>query len=428
MKRSPSGTPRLAAFHSRDFRLLWSGQLVSTIGSQMQIIAVNWQVYRQLGRSEYHLSLLGTHLTLNAQALGLGLLGAVRVVPLVLFVLIGGVLADTHDRRRLILIAQTAASLFAALLAGITLSGHAGVGQLYALTAADTATGAFEGPAMEALVPRLVPPEHVTNAASLNALIWAIGTIAGPALAGIAVSTVPIGIVYAANAVSFLIVALAVARIRHREAPHPGGTRPGVRALVEGIRFTRGVPLIWSAMLLDFWATFFSSARTMLPIVADRLLGVGVQGYGILATAQPIGAVLAGAALSLRRRLVHQGTVLLVGVAVYAAATALFGISRIFVLSYILFFATGAGDTLSTVVRASMRQLLTPNALRGRLSSVHLMLAMGGPQLGELEAGLVAAIFGVSLAIVSGGMLTLGIAAWVAWRYPALRRYRVGGE
>ncbi|HXT37767.1 MAG TPA: MFS transporter, partial [Chloroflexota bacterium] len=188
--------------------------------------------------------------------------------------------------------------------------------------------------------------------------------------------------------------------------------------------YTRATPVIWSTMLLDFWATFFSSARTMLPIVAGSLLGVGVQGYGILATAQPVGAVLTATGMALRRRLVHQGSILLAGVVLYGAATAIFGISIIFILSYGLYFLTGAGDMLSTVVRATLRQTLTPSELRGRLSSVHLMLAYGGPQLGELEAGVAAALFGVSAAIVSGGLATIAVAGWIAWRYPALRRYK----
>lgn len=423
----PSAPPRLVALRYRDFRLLWTGQLISMIGSQMQLIAVNWQVYRLLSGVTLHAGLFGRHTALSAQALGLGALGLVRVGPIILFALLGGVLADTHDRRALILRAQSVQLLAALALAAITLGGHAGLVVLYALTAADAAASAFESPAMDALEPQLVAREHLTNAVSLSTLVWTLGTIAGPALAGLIVGVAPIGAVYAVNTASFLAVLLAVAALRHREAPHPEGTRPSWRSLAEGLRYTRSTPVIWSTMLLDFWATFFSSARTMLPIVAGSLLGVGVQGYGLLATAQPIGAVLTGSVLSLRRSPVRQGTLLLAGVVVYGAATALFGISRIFALSYALFFLTGAGDMVSTVIRASLRQTLTPAGLRGRLSSVHMMLALGGPQLGEAEAGLAAALFGVSTAIVGGGLLTIAITAWVAWRTPALRRYRSEG-
>jgi len=419
-----SPTPRLAALRYRDFRLLWAGSLVSSVGSQMQLIAVNWQVYRLLSHATVQVSVLGGQVSLSGQALGLGTLGLVRVAPIFLFALLGGVLADAYDRRILILRAQSAELLAALALGFLTLSGHAGLVALYALTAADSAAATFEQPAIDALEPQLVAREHLVNAISLSTLVWTIGTIAGPALAGVVVSVFPIGVVYAINAASFAAVLLAVAALHHRDHARAEAARPTWGHLIEGLRYTRATPVIWSTMLLDFWATFFSSARTMLPIVAGSLLGVGVQGYGVLATAQPVGAVLTATGMALRRRLVHQGAILLVGVVLYGAATAVFGISTIFILSYGLFFLTGAGDMLSTVVRANLRQTLTPNELRGRLSSVHLMLAYGGPQLGELEAGFAAALFGVSAAIVSGGVATLAVAGWIAWRYPALRRYK----
>jgi hypothetical protein len=197
----------------------------------------------------------------------------------------------------------------------------------------------------------------------------------------------------------------------------------GWSALVEGLRFTYKQRLIWSTMLLDFWATFFASARTMLPIVAGDVLKVGVQGYGLLATAQPMGAIIAGGILALRKEMKRQGVVLLVSVVVYGVATAVFGLSTIFSLSYVLFALTGAGDTVSTVIRGTLRQLLTPDHLRGRMTSVNMVFFMGGPQLGELEAGLVAAAVGAPFAIVTGGIATVLITGWIAWKYPGLRRY-----
>jgi MFS family permease len=415
---------RLPALGHRDFRRLWLGQVVSTIGSQMQLIAVNWQIYQLLRGSTLHIRSLGLHLDLNGQAIGLGTLGLVRVVPIIVFALLAGVLADTHDRRTLILHSQRVECLAALALAALTLSGHAGFAALYALTAVDAAAAAFEQPAIDALEPVLVPREHLANAVSLATLVWTIGTIAGPALAGSAIAVFPVGVVYALNACSFVIVLAAVTSLHFRDGPRESDARVDWRTLVDGLRYTRRTPIIWSTMLLDFWATFFSSARTMLPIVAGTVLGVGSQGYGLLATAQPLGAVLTGTALSVRRVLVRQGVVLLAGVVLYGGATALFGVSTNFALSYALFFLTGVGDMLSTVVRANLRQTLTPNELRGRLSSVHMILAFGGPQLGEVEAGLAAALFGVSFSLVSGGVATMAIAGWVGWRYSALRRYR----
>ncbi len=416
--------PRLAALRYRDFRLLWVGGLVSEIGSQMQVVAVNWHVYQLLRGATYTLALGPWRLSLGAGALGLGLLGLARVAPILALSLLGGMVADTLDRRALIMGAQCVAAAVSAGLAILTLSGHITVAALYLLTALGVAVAAFDEPARQALVPHLVPREHLPNAVSLYTLLWQIGTVVGPGLAGLVIARVAIGVVYAVDAVSFAAVFVAVAALSYRGRGGVERARVSLAALREGLRFTRRTRLVWSTMLLDFYATFFSSARTMLPIVADRLLHAGAQGYGLLATAQPLGAVGVGVALALRRTIRRQGTALLLGVALYGLATALFGLSSVFLLSYLLFALTGAGDTVSTVVRATLRQTLTPDHLRGRIAGVHMMLAMGGPQLGELEVGLVAALWGVPVAIVTGGLATVGLTAWLAWRQPSLRRYR----
>jgi MFS family permease len=176
-------------------------------------------------------------------------------------------------------------------------------------------------------------------------------------------------------------------------------------------------------MLLDFFATLFSSARTMLPIVAGDVLGLGPQGYGLLATAQPVGALLTGAVMSMSREIYHQGRALLISAMIYGLATAFFGISTIFALSYFLYALTGAGDTVSMVIRNTIRQIMTPDRLRGRMTGVNMIFFMGGPQLGELEAGLVAAFFGAPFAIFTGGLATVLLTAWIAWKYPRLRNY-----
>jgi hypothetical protein len=198
----------------------------------------------------------------------------------------------------------------------------------------------------------------------------------------------------------------------------------GWASLVEGLRFTLKTPMIWSTMLLDFFATFFSSAQTMLPLVATSILKLDALGYGILGTAQPIGAVIAGTVVALRSDIRKQGLVLLTSVGVYGLATALFGLSSTFILSYIFYGLTGVGDTVSTVIRGTIRQLLTPDHLRGRMTSVNMIFFMGGPQLGELEAGLVAAAFGVPFSIFSGGLATVLLTIWIAWKYPQLRNYQ----
>lgn len=420
----PNDSSRFVALRHRDFRLLWSGRLLSTIGSQMQNIAVSWHIYDLLRGQTFTLSLLGQTVELDAGALGLGSLGLARIIPVAIFALWGGILADTRDRRTLLIFVQSAALLFSTLLAGLTFAGLITIPLIYLLSAAGAAAAAFDEPARQSIVPNIVPRAHVANAVSLNTILWQVATIIGPGLAGFLVGQLGVAWVYAIDAVSFAAVIVALLLMSYRGKGATTMTGMGWSALLEGVRFTYRTRLIWSTMLLDFFATLFASARTMLPIVATEILGLGVEGYGLLATAQPVGAVIAGGIVAWRHDIKRQGVVLLVSVGVYGLATALFGLSTNLALSYVLFGLTGAGDTVSTVIRGTLRQLMTPDHLRGRMTSVNMVFFMGGPQLGELEAGLVASLFGAPVAIVTGGLATVLVTAWVAWRYPRLRRYR----
>jgi MFS family permease len=349
-------------------------------------------------------------------------LGLARVIPIVLFALLGGMVADTYNRRKLLLIARTLGAVLAGILAIVTLTGSESVLPLYLVTAAIAGVNAFGNPARQSMIPNLVAREHLTNAVSLFTLMFQISTILGPALAGVLIAQYDIGFIYLINAISFLFTIAALLMISYPHKPE-ASSGIGWQQLRDGLHFTFHTRLIWSTMLLDFLATFFSSAQTMLPIVADDILRVGVQGYGLLATAQPIGAVIAGMFMALRKDIQRQGLVLLSAITVYGAATALFGLSSFFALSYVLYALTGAGDTISTVIRNTIRQSLTPDNLRGRMTSVNMIFFMGGPQLGELEAGVLAAFFGVPFAIVSGGVATVLLTLWIAWKYPQLRNY-----
>ncbi len=418
----PRPRPRLVALRYRDFRFLWLGEMVSTTGSQMQLFAINWHVFELLRGQTFRLNLFGSAVDLGAEAFGLGMLGLVRVLPIVLFALLGGMLADSLDRRQVMLWTRVISALIAFVLTALTISDKIDVNSIYLLTALGAAATALDSPARQSIVANLVKPRHLANAISLNTLIFQIATICGPALAGLLVAQAHIGLVYGVNTATFVVAIAAIALIRQR-GKLKTATNIGWRALVDGIRFTFGTRIIMGTMLLDFFATLFSSARTMLPIVAGDILGVGAMGYGILATAQPIGALIVGLIMSLRSEMKRQGLILLVSVAVYGLATAIFGVSTSFALSYVMFALTGAGDTVSMVIRGTIRQLMTPDEMRGRMVSVNMMFFMGGPQLGELEAGLVASLFGAPFAIFSGGLATVLLTAWVAWRYPSIRRY-----
>lgn len=408
----------LAALRHRNFRLIWIGLLLSFVGSFMQNAALLW-----------HVSLLAPA---DRKALALGAVGLVKIVPIVAFSLISGVVADAWDRRRLMLLTQTGSALVAAALALLTFRGLSSVWPVYALAAAGAAVGAFDLPARQALVPTLVPREHLPNAISLNTIMMQVASVGGPSLGGIVIATLGVGWAYAINAVSFIAVIVALLMMRDvparavDEGPREEGSRDDVsmHAALEGLRFVFRSPLIRSTMLLDFFATFFSSAMSLLPIYAQDILAVGAQGYGWLYSAPSVGAVVMSAAMvPLTDRIRRRGQVMLWAVGGFGLATVLFGVSRSFWLTFACLAAIGATDTVSMIVRNIVRQLETPDRLRGRMIGVNMVFFMGGPQLGELEAGAVANWFGAAFSVVSGGIGCLIATAWVAATTPALRRY-----
>jgi MFS family permease len=415
---------RWTALQHRDFRLLWIGLLVSFTGSQMQLTAVNWQIFELLRTQDVVINVFGTPVYLAADALGLGLLGLARVLPIFVFALIGGALADSFDRRKVMGWSLLASMIASILLAAMTLAGRVDVLTIYLLTALGAAAAALGNPARQALVPNLVPKQHFTNAVSLNSLILQFSQIFGPALAGVLIGRTNIGWIYAINAITFVAALLALVMMRHRDTMTSKVPKVELSAIRDGFVFVFSNRMITSTMLLDFFATFFSSARTMLPIIASDLLHLDAAGFGVLSTAQAVGSAVAGIIVSLRKEIYNQGAVLIISVAIYGAATALFGMSNSFVLSYFFFAVTGAADTVSTVIRNVIRQMQTPDDMRGRMVGVNQIFFQGGPQLGELEAGLVAAAFGVPFAVVSGGVATVIIAGLVARKYRELRDYK----
>jgi MFS family permease len=418
---------RWAALRHRDFRLLWIGLFVSFVGGQMQVTAVNWQVFELTRDVDTVLNIFGWSIPLSGDALGLGMIGLVRVLPIFVFALVGGALADSTDRRAVMLVSQLAAMASAGALAVMSLAGYVDLATIYVLTAINSAAGALGAPARQAIVPNLVPREEFSAAVSLNSLNMQVAQIGGPALAGLLIAWTDIGWIYVINTATFLATVLAVVLMAYRDPRRGSPPKVELAAITDGIRFVFRERLLRSTMLLDFWATFFSSARTMLPIVAADLLQTGAAGYGLLSTAQAAGSFVAGLWMSFRADVRRQGAVLLGSVAIYGATTALFGVTTSFALSYILFALTGVADTVSTVIRNVIRQMVTPDEMRGRMTGVNMIFFQGGPQLGELEAGLVGAAFGVPFAIVSGGVATVLITLWMAWRYPDLRRYEQTG-
>jgi MFS family permease len=245
-------------------------------------------------------------------------------------------------------------------------------------------------------------------------------------LGGLVIAFGGLGWAYALNALSFLCVIAALLLMRGLPERAKGErSEISLRAAGEGLRFVFSEPLIRSSMLLDFFATFFASAMALLPIFAQDILKVGAEGYGLLSAAPAAGAMLTSLVLvPLADRIERRGTVMLWAVVGYGLATVVFGLSRIFWLTFVCLALTGAADTVSMVLRNIIRQLITPDHLRGRMISVNMIFFMGGPQLGELEAGLVANWLGAPLSVISGGLGCLLATAGVAWQTPELRHYR----
>ncbi len=419
------------ALRHRDYRRFWLASLVSLTGSNMQNVAIDWHVY-----------------LLTRSPLALGLVGLVRVLPIVVFSLWGGLVADRRNRRWVTGTTQSVMTVVAACLAVLTWAGKDQVGLIFLLTAAGAAATAFDNPARQALIPRLVPREELPGALTLNLTMFHASTILGPALAGLLIAgtgnapvpgagpAVPeatrgLAAIYGLNAVSFLGVIAAIVTMRTSGRVEDGGAhdRP-LEALREGLRFVFTTPIMVSTMALDFFATFFAGANALLPIFAVEILGVGAAGYGGLRSAAAIGALAGSLVTSLRPLPVRQGRVRLGSVAAYGAATVVFGLSRSYALTFAALFAAGLADLVSTVVRQTLRQLVTPDRLRGRMTSVNMVFYMGGPQLGELEAGFVAWLFasaaaGATVSVVSGGVATIVVAAAVAVVSPRVRRYDV---
>jgi MFS family permease len=395
----------LAPFRSRDFSLLWFGSFVSQAGSQMHVVAVSWQVYE-----------------LTKNPLSLGGIGVARIVPLVLLALGSGVLADALDRRKLMLFSQAAMMLCSVALALASSLGIVTIWWIYIITALSSAASTLGNPARQAIVPSLVPREQLSAALSLNIISWQTATIIGPTLGGLVIAWLGVAAVYWVDAFSFIAVILALVLMRVGAIV---GERRGItlRAALEGFAFVRRNRMIWSTMLLDFFATFFGSATVLLPIFATDILTVGPQGVGLLYAAPSIGAVAASAWLSLRGTLRRQGLVLLISVILYGICTAVFGLSTSFWLSVLMLAGVGASDTVSMVVRQTIRQVTTPDEMRGRMTAVGMLFFAGGPQLGEIEAGIAARLLGGPLSVAAGGLSCVLVVGVMGLLIPQLRLY-----
>ncbi|OGK62514.1 hypothetical protein A2334_05765 [Candidatus Roizmanbacteria bacterium RIFOXYB2_FULL_38_10] len=392
-------------FSYRDFRLAWIGFFISQIGTEMILIAINWQIY-----------------VITKSPLSLGIIGMARFLPVLMFALFAGLFADLVNRKKLIFVSQLVLIISTSYLAFLTFTHHINPLLIYLLVAINSTAYTFTSPARQALLPHLVPRKHFMQAVSLNSLMWQLSVIIGPMIGGFIIGYLGIPLVYTIGVFAFMSVNITMLLLK----PIPVNTNNttfGLKSVREGLGFVKRSPLIWSTMLLDFFATFFASSMTLMPIFAKDILNVGPQGLGILYAAPSVGAVVAGCVFSLFHNVQRQGKILLVSVFIYGVVTIFFGFSRLFPFSLVCLTIAGACDMISSVIRNTMRQLITPDHLRGRMTSVNMIFYLGGPQLGEVEAGVAATLFGTPMSVVLGGIGTMVITTIMAYVVPTLRRY-----
>lgn len=364
--------------------------------------------------------------TLSDQPMVISGIGLVRFLPVILLGLIAGVVADRVDRRKMAILTQAGLGMVALVLGLTTSLGAISLWALFGLVMVQSVVAAFDNPARQSFIPSLVPREDLANAYSLNSIASKVGGIIGPAIGGIVIAFWGLEWAYWMNAVSYLAVIaalVAMGDVRAEIKKKSLELQSTFQDIREGFAFIKNSPIILSVMILDFFGTFFSSANTLLPFVAMDILHVGPIQYGWLSASQSIGTLMVGLYLSQKTNLRRQGMLICISVAGFGLATVLFGVSTSFWLTLLALILIGIFDGLSTIIRNTVRQLQTPDAMRGRMMSITQIFFKGGPQLGEVESGLVAQILGVPFAIISGGVGCL-LATWiVVKKIPQLWKY-----
>jgi MFS family permease len=392
---------------SRQYRLLFLGEGFALLGSQITVVAVPFQIY-----------------LMTRSSLAVGLVGLAQLGPLLLCSLVGGAIVDAVDRRKLMIWVQLARGLLSAGLALNAFAPHPALWPLYVLTGAGAGLQAVDGPARMAAVPALVRRELVPAAAALHQILTQLGQVAGPAAAGLIVARANLSTAYAVDFATFTVATLLSLGLR-RLPPGDGASRAGMSSLWEGMRFLCGRRALQGTFIVDLNAMVFGMPRALFPALGTGLFGGGAATVGLLYAAPGagalVGAVLAGWVGRVRR----QGRAVLVAVAVWGVAISLFGLAAWLPMALVMLAVAGAADVFSAVFRNTILQLTVPDGLRGRLSAIHIAVVTGGPRLGDLESGGVAAIAGPRFSVVSGGLACLAGVALIAWRMPQIDRIAI---
>lgn len=383
----------------RDYRWLWSGQAISAVGNQITRVALPFQVY-----------------VLTGSTLAIAALTVFQLVPLLVFALGAGTLADAVDRRRLLLATQAGQAAASLALVVIALQPAPSIAAIFLVATVIASLAAVDMPARSSMTPRLVPRERLPAAIALNQLNFQSASIVGPAVGGVLLATVGVAGAYLVDAVTFSASIAALLAIRP-VPPLGSAVRPGLTAIREGLAFVRRRRVILSTFAIDLNAMVFGMPQALFPVLALDVFRVGPVGVGLLAAAPGAGAFVGAALSGWVAQVERLGRAVIISVVVWGGAIVAFGLSTFsFPLALLFLAIAGAADVLSAVFRNLIVQLETPDSLRGRVTSIHVLTVTSGPRIGDIEAAAVAAAVGAQASVVSGGVLCLlGVLVVARW-------------
>ena len=389
------------------YRRLVAGDAVSVIGTQVTVVAVPIQVYEQ-----------------TRSAAAVGLVGLAGLLPLVVFGLYGGAVADAVDRRRLVLLTTLGQLLLSTVLVVQAVTDLGSTALLYAVVAGQAGLFAVDSPARQAFVPRLLPVELLPAANAVKQVEFNLGVTLGPLLAGLLVARFGYTSAYLLDAVSFAAVLLAVSGLPSMP-PEGGGRRAGTASVLEGLAFLRTQPVLLMTFVVDIVAMVFAMPRALFPALADEVFGGGPQTAGALYSALAAGALLGAVFGGWLGRVHRQGLAVLVAIVGWGVAIVCFGLTSSLWLALVFLAAAGAADMVSAVFRTASLQAAAPDEMRGRLGGVFIVVVAGGPRLGDARAGGGAELVGLQGSVVAGGLAVVGLTAAIGAAVPRFRRYDV---
>ncbi|MDX6348601.1 MAG: hypothetical protein QOF84_3391 [Streptomyces sp.] len=400
----PRLLPDLAPWRSsRDFRLMWMAGVVTIFGSFLTVVAVPVQIKE-----------------LTGSTLAVGAIGVVELVPLIVFGLYGGALADAVDRRKLIVYTEAALGLLSVLLLANTLLPHPMVWPLYVVAALSSALTGIQRPALDAIVPRIVPHEQLSAAAALNSLRWQVGAIAGPSLAGVLIAFAGLEWAYALDAVSFAVSVALGLGLRPSPAA-PGAGKPSLRGIWEGASYAWSRKELLGTYAVDLAAMFFAYPMALFPFLADDLHAP--WSLGLMYAAGTVGSLVVSLTSGWTSRVHHHGRLIVYAAVAWGAAMAVAGwMHNVWLVLFFLALAGGC-DMVSGIFRSTIWNQTIPDDLRGRLAGIELLSFSVGPQLGQVRSGGVAALAGVRTSIWSGGLACVGAVGLLAACLPKLMSY-----